>query len=802
MKMDWVGYANKIKDLLPEFAERSQWVSYKLGEKVKPNGKRDKFPKYTKDKKLLDAKSNDPSTWMSIDEAIYCSSKFNLTGIGFEFSVDDPFVGIDLDLCRNSEGQIEEWAWEIIKEFSCFTEISVSKMGLHIFCQSQIQPTIAKAKKQPKLEAYSQGRFIAITVDLLGEQYLGIEERTNQIEKLVKEYQPPVEQTSPYSFKPNRPSSKYSNSVSDEQKAAEALARLSSWRLENYDPWVEVGMSLRELGTIGLMLWDNWSRGSSFYDRREMEQKWHNSSFHGSSGKGKITLASLFFWADEDDPAGKERRKQNTYNFKQPTYKENSKENHQEASSDTPPGSPEEAKTDSPDNDPLALTDMGNAQRLVRLYGENIKYCFVWKKWLVWDDKKWTSDDLGIVAQLAERTAKSIFQEAASAQSLEDSTALAKWGIKSQDNQRIKALLERARNQETIPVLPEQFDSDPWLLNCLNGTIDLKTGKLHYHKKTDLLTKSTTTEYIPNATCPIWLSFLNRIMEGNQNLVGFLRRAIGYSLTGNTMEKSLFFLYGAKGDNGKSTFLETITHLMGSYALAKFPVAALIDDPKANSNASANVAQLAGVRFVSCSEIGKGKKLNEELVKDLTGGIDTISAKRLYENPFTFRPTHKLFIYGNDKPLASATDNAIWKRIKLIPFVVSIPEAEQDKQLPEKLLSELPGILAWAVEGCLEWQKSGIGVPDEVKDAVNNYRSEMDALGGFLEDCCLTETDSKCSAKSLMEAYEKWCEQNGEKVYSQKFFGGQLTAKGFERYKGAGGYYWWKGIGLLSESTS
>lgn len=801
MKMDWIGYTNKIKDFLPEFAERDQWVSYKLGSTIKKNGKRDKFPKYARNKQLLDAKSNDPLTWMSIDEAIYCSSKFNLDGIGFEFSSNDPFVAIDLDKCRNEQGATEDWALELITKFASFTEISPSETGLHIFCKSSIQPTIKQPAKQPKLEVYSHSRFMTITVDLFGENYIRLEDCTSQIEELVKEYQPPIEQTSSYSFKLNNQHPKYNNSVSDEQRAAEALARLSSWRLENYDPWVEVGMALRELGTIGLMLWDNWSRGSSFYDRREMEQKWNKNGFHGSNARGKITLASLFFWADEDDPGGKPQKKQNLYNFKQPAYKETSKENYQEASSDTPPSSPEEAKTDNPDNDPLALTDMGNAQRLVRLYGENIKYCFVWKKWLVWDHKKWTSDDLGIVAQYAERTAKSIFQEAASAQSLEDSTALAKWGIKSQDNQRIKALLERARNQETIPVLPEQFDSDPWLLNCLNGTIDLRTGKLHYHKKIDLLTKSTTTEYIPDATCPIWLSFLNRIMDNNQNLVGFLQRAIGYSLTGNTMEKALFFLYGAKGDNGKSTFLETITHLMGSYALAKFPITALIDDPKANSNSSANVAQLAGVRFVSCSEIGKNKKLNEELVKDLTGGIDTISAKRLYENPFTFRPTHKLFIYGNDKPLASATDNAIWKRIKLIPFVVSIPEAEQDKQLPEKLLSELPGILAWAVEGCLEWQRNGIGVPNEVKDAVNNYRSEMDALGGFLEDCCMISVDSKCSAKSLMEAYEKWCEQNGEKVYSQKFFGSQLTAKGLERYKGTGGYYWWRGIGLLSEAS-
>lgn len=771
-----------IKDLLPEMAEYPQWIGYTLTD-IKENGKGTKIPKYLDGNLLKNAKTNDPATWMAFNQAYEMVKKFNLAGLGFIFSDKDPFVGIDLDLCRDPKtGQIEQWAKDIIFYLNSYTEITPSGKGFHILCKG----TIERSLKRDPIEIYNNLRFFTITGHVLGEDLTDIEERSTKINELITFIS---EKEQKHNEHQRHTQSKQLDSAPQDnyEKAELALNNLSSWRCDEHDSWLAVGMSLRELGQSGFYLWDNWSRQSSKYNQRECEKRWR-SFYNGGNSSGTITLSSLFYWAKQDSPGFR------TTNLKSTKLNNSSANQNSEKKYSTQPLDPTIAENNKAEA--LALTDMGNAQRLVRAYGESIKYCFVWKKWLVYDGKKWTADDLGVVAQYAEKTVKNIFLEAAEAD-FEESTQIAKWAIKSQSNERIKALLERAKNQEGIPIMPEQFDTNPWLLNCTNGTINLQGGQLQPHQQSDYLTKSTTTYFDPEATCPTWLKFLTRIMNDNQNLVGFLQRAIGYSLTGNTMEKALFFLYGAMGDNGKSTFLETLTALLGSYALAKFPVNALIDDPKSNNNSSANVAQLAGVRFVSCSEMGKGKKLNEELVKDLTGGIDSISAKRLYENPFTFRPSHKLFIYGNDKPLVNQSDNALWKRLKLIPFLVSIPEAEQDKKLPEKLLLELPGILAWAVQGCLDWQKNGLGVPDEVIQAVNDYRHEMDALAGFIESCCLVGEEYRSSAKDLFAAYGRWCDENGEKSYTQTFVGRQLSSKGFERYKGTGGYYWWRGIGLV-----
>lgn len=379
---------------------------------------------------------------------------------------------------------------------------------------------------------------------------------------------------------------------------------------------------------------------------------------------------------------------------------------------------------------------------------------------------------------------------------------------------KLKAMVESAQSEPGIPVLPENLDTNPWLLNCANGTLDLKTGTRQPHRRVDLLTLCINVAYGPETTCPTWKRFLWRIMGGTvtpddpdmsigelearqqaderaKALIGFLQRAIGYSLAGDTSEQGLFIFWGS-GANGKSTLVNTLLTLLGPYAMKA--TAELLMVSKSDRHPTER-ADLFGKRFVAAIETAEGGRLNEVFVKEATGG-DPIRARRMREDFWQFDPTHKIFLATNHKPVIRGTDYAIWRRIKLVPFTVAIPDAEQDKQLPAKLHAELPGILAWAVQGCLVWQRDGLGTPDAVTEATAGYRQEMDVLGAFLAECCVIGDYAQVKASDLYAAYTAWCTTNGEHALVQRNFGIQLSERGLERYTNNGS--WWRGVGLLA----
>lgn len=454
-------------------------------------------------------------------------------------------------------------------------------------------------------------------------------------------------------------------------------------------------------------------------------------------------------------------------------------------------------------------TEINAAYRFVAQNYQDVRFCHPWKKWLFYDGKKWIEDNIGDLFRRGVNTALSILEQAKNMPSDTDEQKAAKdrmfaHAMTFQNKGKIKNMLEIAKNAQGIFILPDSFDSDDWTLNCQNGLLNLRTGELSAHSSKVYTTKITTTVYDPSATCPTWLKFLNRIMDNKPNLVKYLQKAIGHCLTGNTMEKALFFLYGALGDNGKSTFLETITSIMGSYALAKFPIQALLEDNQnsASNNPSPYIAQLFGVRFVSGSELSGSKKLNEEVIKDLTGGIDSICAKRLYENPFTFRATHKFFMFGNDKPYIARGSNAVWNRLKTIPFLVSIPKAEQDLDLPFKLLEEKAGILAWAVQGCLDWQIERLGMPEEIIAANEEYKDEMDTIGHFLTDECIIDKDYYCTVQNLYDTYKKWCEHSGHKATTKIKFNKDIKAHGYKIVPKTNNVQFWDGLMINTTKNS
>lgn len=438
------------------------------------------------------------------------------------------------------------------------------------------------------------------------------------------------------------------------------------------------------------------------------------------------------------------------------------------------------------------LSDLGNAERMVAQHGCDLRYSGARRQWLLWDRYRWCADETGEVDRRAAATVRSMYGEAG-AMSGEAKQALLKHALRSESNRSICAMITRAEALPGVAVRAPDLDRDPWIINCVSGVLDLRTGALRDHDRCLLLTKLAPTAHDEQAGCPTWLAFLDRIMEGNTDLISFLQRAIGYSLTGITTERVMFILHGS-GKNGKSTLLETIRAMLGDYA-ARTPTETLM--VKRDGSIPNDVARLQGARFVSASESDDGRRLAEAIIKDITGG-DTITARFMRAEWFEFRPQFKLWLATNHRPLVKGTDPAIWDRLRLVPFQVRIPESEQDPTLLSKLLSELPGVFAWAVRGCLDWQRSGLAAPREVLAATSSYRQDMDVLAAFIEDCCVRGNEKFVSARALYAAYSKWCSDGGERPETQTRFGMRLSERGLNKARFNSGVRWY-GLGLTSE---
>lgn len=442
------------------------------------------------------------------------------------------------------------------------------------------------------------------------------------------------------------------------------------------------------------------------------------------------------------------------------------------------------------------MADLANCKRLVQRHGENLRFCEAMGGWLVWTGTRWERDETGEAVRGAKDTAISIVHEAHDPSLTEkDRQELLKHAFESQKAGRISAMLKMAESELPLPVRASDLDADIMALNTKSGTIDLRTGDVRAHEREDLLTKLAPVEWQADAECPMWMAFLDRVMDGNQALIAFLQRTAGYLLTGDTGEEKVFVAYG-KGRNGKGVYVETIAALLGEYAV-KIPAEVLLEAKKADTQGpTPYLARLKGARFVHASETTEGRRLAEALVKETSGG-DTLTARYCHANPFDFRPTHKILLATNHKPTIRGTDEAIWSRIYLIPFEITIPAEERDPHLKVKLRErELPGILRWALEGCLEWQRRGLQPPPEVYVATEAYRKENDILGLFMSERCMTGPGCSDSAKRLYDAYLEWCEEAAETPITQRTFGKCLGERGFERSR-TNTHHRWSGLQLL-----
>lgn len=423
-------------------------------------------------------------------------------------------------------------------------------------------------------------------------------------------------------------------------------------------------------------------------------------------------------------------------------------------------------------------TDVGNAERFVARHGENVRWVPAWRCWIIWDEMRWARDETLEVQRLAKETVRSMRHDVAKATERDVKRDLATWMTRSAAKSKLDAMLAVAMSEPGVAITTAQLDADPWKLACQNGVIDLRTGALGPHARTDLITKLVPTHYDIDAECPRWLAFLDRVLAGDAELIGFIQRALGYSLTGLTTERALFFLYG-HGRNGKSKFLEVVRALMAGYSNnADFRTFL----ERKGDGPRNDIARLFGARVVVSNEMGEGKRLSEDVVKSLTGDQE-VTVRFLFSEEFDFKPQFKLWLAANHRPVIRGTDEAIWDRVRLIPFTVRITDEEKDDALLEKLVAELPGILAWCVGGCVLWQRDGLGWPSAVRIATDAYRRDSDTLGAFLEDRCEEHDRYQESSTALYESYTDWCKSGGEFQMTLSKFGNSLTERGMHSIK-------------------
>ena len=770
--------------------ERRQWVVWRLELRRDNRGveKWTKVPYAARDGRK--AKSNNPSTWGTFDQAVSAYGAGNYNGIGYVFAADDPYVGVDLDKCRDAQtGVIASWAQSAITRLQTYAEASVTGTGVHAIARGELPPG---ERRSGSVEMYDSGRYFCMSGAHLDGTPTAIEERTEVLAALHRELLGAQAQPSQ-----NGHRARFHAPTDDEligrMRAAANGAKFA--RLWNGDTSGYPSQSDADLALANILVW--WTDGDAvradrlFRQSGLMRDKWDERHYANGRTYGQETIGKAVT-----------------------LYQQTAHRNGRTPGGD---GHGEEANapSDSADGPDFHLTDLGNAERLVRKHGSNVRYCHKWGAWLIWNGRRWRVDENGAIVRLAKDTVRQMYKDAARLTEragelpedalnermkvAEKAEALLAWAKKSEHAQRINAMITLAESEPGIPVSPDDLDAHPWLFNCRNGTLDLTTGALRPHDRADLITKMTVVDYDANAACPTWLKFLADIFEGNHALIEFIRRALGYSLTGDISEQVLFILYGT-GQNGKSTLIEAVRALLGDGYAQQADFSSFL--ARQNEGPRNDLARLFGSRFVSTVEVEAGRRLSEVVVKQLTGG-DRITARFLFREFFEYTPAFKLFLACNHKPVIYGTDYAIWRRIRLIPFTVTIPKDQQDKRLPAKLRDEMAGILTWMVRGCLDWQRDGLTEPAEVSEATEDYRTEMDALAGFIGECCIVSPKMKAPASDLYKAYTAYCERNGEEPLKQKTFGLRLGERELERRRDSGpGRIWWHGIGLRADGPT
>jgi putative DNA primase/helicase len=443
--------------------------------------------------------------------------------------------------------------------------------------------------------------------------------------------------------------------------------------------------------------------------------------------------------------------------------------------------------------DPLPAepkSELGYARRLIHVYGDRLRYVPAWRRWLVWDGQRWGHDSTGQAARWMKAIARRVTSDALAIEDEKECHAAVNLARRGESSAGVSGALTLAGTEKEVVVTPDDLDADPFMLNCPNGTIDLRTGELHEHDAGDLITKMTRGAYDPAASGRVFCEFLARV-QPDEAMRDYLSRLVGHGLVGQVVEH-LLQIHCGEGANGKSTFINSISATLGDYAAPADPELLTARTFDAHPT---GVADLFGLRLAILHEADKGRRLAEGTVKRLTGG-DRVKARRMREDFWSFDPSHSFVMLTNHKPVISGNDEGIWRRIRLIPWEVVIPTRERDEHLGDRLALELDYVLTWLVRGCLAWREHGLADPTPVTRATRAYRAESDALGRFLAE--LTVNHGTVRSSDLFAAWSKWCAGEGEESGTQTAFSTTLTNRGYDKKRTETGAFW-TGLGLTNE---
>lgn len=681
------------------------------------------------------AMSNNPSTWSDYETAVDAVKKYNFDGIGFMFA--PPYFGVDLDKCMDNQDFIDEF----VETLQSYTEYSKSGDGVHIICKGVLPDG---SRRRGHVEMYSTGRYFIMTGKHYNEDYVEIKDCTESVKILHNKYL--------YTERP------------------EVLPRIVHQLDLSDNEIVDKARNCKTGGVFQLLYSGAWE------------------GLHQSQSEADLALCNhLAFWTQRND-AQIDRIFRSSGLFRDKWDKRRGGLTYGQKTVQKAVASCTEVyelKTVQEESDlavkffgnqvvvdtPLInydMNDTGNANRLKDKYCGNIRYSYNRKKWLYWTGKSWVYDDTGQIKKLADEIVLELKKEAFREPDEDKQEQKLKFANKIAGSASKISMIKETEHLDGIPVSHDELDSFNDYICVQNGIVNLRNGELLPHDPNFMFTKICNTEYNVNGGAPkMWLKFLNDVTKGDKDLQKYLQKCIGYSLSGSVREQCAFFIYGM-GNNGKSTFIETIGDMLGNYTANVQPETIMM--AKSAGGINSDIARLKSIRFAMSEEPTEGVRLNEGLVKQLTGG-GRVTCRFLFGDEFEYSPEFKLWIATNHKPVIRGMDNGIWRRIRMIPFEVNIPKESVDKHLKYKLRQEMPLIFKWAVEGCLLWQKEGLGAPQSVVQATEEYKGEMDILQTFMDACVDINYDSNITAQDLYAVYTAWAEENKEFVMkSRKFY--------------------------------
>lgn len=772
------------------------------------------------------AKTNDPKTWATLPDTINAmceaaSDPDDIDGIGFVFDESHGLFGLDIDGCRNPEtGELSELATRLLAQFGTYAEISPSGMGVKLIGRGTFEGSGRKINLDDgqDLELYRKGRYFTLTGWRVGDGQ-EVADCAGALERFIEEFKLEVVE----------------KGLRDEGDKTERNGKPSR---------------------NGHVLTDDEVLYKLFHVEREGE-KWQRlwagdtSDYDGDDNKADHGLCSkIAFYFDYDEsmteglfrqsglmrPKWDEMRGDKTYGVgtvaklcagKRGTGYGSGKKKGKGKNKGKIKDDKDDAKKKvssleivlGKDGD-IALTDMGNAERLLKNHGENLKRVGKIGAWFIWDGKRWVEDETEEIDHLMKRTIRSIHLEVKKDEDTDKSNKILQHAISSEAKSAVKAAVELAKSDPKVAVKLEEFNSNPMVMNCKNGILNLANGELREHSRTDMMTGICPTNYDPDATCPQWGRTLGLIFPvdprnpeagAEQPMITYIQRLFGLCLTGLVDEAILPIFWGG-GANGKSTILNAVRAVMGDSYAIQAPRDFLMQ--KQNDNHPTELTDLHHRRLVIASETRKSRKLDESLVKWLTGG-ERIRARRMRQDFYEFDPTHKLILCTNHKPRVTDDDDGIWRRVVLIEFAVKFwnPDKKgvkpgldclmQNKKLPRQLLKEAPGILAWMVRGCLDYQAEGLEMPASVETKTNEYRAQEDVVEQYLKDRIIVHVEKVKGEKLPQEKYPsvyrdycEWCEATGCYMMPSPSFKSELLNRGYQVKIGANNYTWCKGFGF------